>query len=61
MRLDHLTLLFSMPKVGRARSTPLAPKESDVLSQRHILTICITQRLTNLRRMEAFDSPNFGS
>lgn len=50
--------LLRRHQIRCGRSTPLCPKESDVLSERHILAIRIPERLANLRAMQALDAPN---
>jgi hypothetical protein len=52
----RLALLLPMSKIRRTRARPLAPKEGDILPERHILTIGIPECLTNLRAVQALDA-----
>lgn len=46
------------PEVRRRWSTPLPICERDILPQRNVFTVCITQRLSNLRTMQTPDASN---
>jgi hypothetical protein len=49
---------FTSPIIRRRRPTPVPPCKRNILSQRHVFAISVSQSITNLCRVQAHDAPD---